>query len=153
MLVVVGLLLAACGGGDSKENGPTSGGERAGAGAAIGRRGQGVRDAAADRQRPAGRHQEGDHPLHARAPGDVQPHAGACSSARLDAVVDQLRGELDPAKGQALSLQAQEIERADAANAYLVGAPVVYLHKNGKVQGFVPHPDDAYFIDREMSVR
>jgi peptide/nickel transport system substrate-binding protein len=73
-------------------------------------------------------------------------------SPQLNAVLDQLRPEVDPAKRQALAKQAQEVVRAEVPNVYLVGAPVVYLYKKGKVTGFKPNPNDLYFIDSSFTV-
>jgi peptide/nickel transport system substrate-binding protein len=77
---------------------------------------------------------------------------GKYQSARLEAVLAQLRDESDPSKRQALARQAQEVLREDVPNAYIVATPVVYAYKKGKLRGFTPHPNDLYFIDNRMSV-
>jgi hypothetical protein len=41
--------------------------------------------------------------------------------------------------------------KLDVPNAYIVGAPIGYFFKKGKVQGFKPHPNDMYFIDSSFS--
>jgi peptide/nickel transport system substrate-binding protein len=78
---------------------------------------------------------------------------GGYSSPALEAVIDQLRTEVDATRRQALARQAQEIVKADVPNAYLVGAPLVYAYKKGKVAGFTPHPNDLYFIDPAITVK
>jgi peptide/nickel transport system substrate-binding protein len=78
---------------------------------------------------------------------------GKYESARLNAVLDQLRVESDPARRQALTRQAQEVLRDDVPNAYIVATPVIYAYRKGKVQGFTPHPNDLYFLDRSISIQ
>jgi peptide/nickel transport system substrate-binding protein len=73
-------------------------------------------------------------------------------NAQLNALVEQMRAELDPARRQALARQGQEIVRAEWPNAYLVGAPLAYLYKKGKVEGFQPHPNDLYYLDSSFWV-
>ncbi|MGD9892732.1 MAG: ABC transporter substrate-binding protein [Dehalococcoidia bacterium] len=82
------------------------------------------------------------------APGNI----GGYSSPQLDAIVEQMRVEIDPTKRNALVRQAQEIVKVDVPMAYLVAAPVTYVYKKGKVKGFVPNPNDQYFIDSSISV-
>jgi peptide/nickel transport system substrate-binding protein len=77
---------------------------------------------------------------------------GGYDSQQLQTTVEQMRVEIDPAKRHALVRQAQEIVKADVPMAYLVAAPVTYVYKKGKVKGFVPNPNDQYFIDRSISV-
>ncbi len=78
---------------------------------------------------------------------------GGYSSTQMDGVVAQLRVEADPAKRQALSRQAQEVIKADVPNLYLVASPLVYAYKKGKVKGFMPHPNDLYFIDTSITIQ
>ncbi len=77
---------------------------------------------------------------------------GGYENPQMEAVIEELRGESDPAKRQAISLKAQEILRADVPNLYLLSAPIVAAYKKGKVQNFAIHPNDIYFIDRAISV-
>lgn len=77
---------------------------------------------------------------------------GGYENPQMETVIEELRGESDPAKRQAISLKAQEILRADVPNLYLVAAPIVAAYKKGKVQNFAIHPNDVYFIDRAISV-
>ena len=74
-------------------------------------------------------------------------------SSKLNAILDQMRGESDNAKRQTLAKQAQEVLKDDVPNAYILALPLIYTYNKAKVQGFVPHPNDLYFINREMSVR
>jgi peptide/nickel transport system substrate-binding protein len=78
---------------------------------------------------------------------------GKYANSQLDAIVDQMRTETDPTRRTALVRQAQEIVKADVPMAYLVAAPVVYVYKKDKVQGFIPHPNDLYFIDSSIATR
>lgn len=70
---------------------------------------------------------------------------GGYDSQQLQAMIEQMRVEIDPAKRSALVRQAQEIVKAEVPTAYLVAAPVTYVYKKGKVKGFTPHPNDLYF--------
>lgn len=83
--------------------------------------------------------------------GSANP--GGYSNPRADALLDQLRVETDGAKRAELSKQLQEINKADVPGIYLVGAPLGFFYKKGKVQGFTPNPNDLYFIDRSFSVK
>lgn len=77
---------------------------------------------------------------------------GGYSNPQMEAVVEQLRFELDPNRRAQLAKQAQEIIKADVPNVYLVAAPLVFAYKKGKVKGFIPNPNDLYFIDSSISV-
>ncbi len=77
---------------------------------------------------------------------------GGYSNPQMEAIVEQLRFELDPGKRAQLARQAQEIIKADVPNAYLVAAPIVFAYKKSKVKGFTPNPNDLYFIDSSISV-
>lgn len=71
---------------------------------------------------------------------------------QLEALIEQMKGEPDPARRQALSRQGQEIVKADVPRAYLVAAPTVAAFRKGKVQNYAVHPNDVYFIDHKMSL-
>jgi peptide/nickel transport system substrate-binding protein len=78
---------------------------------------------------------------------------GKFANAQLDAVVEQLRGETDPAKRQALSKQVQEIMKAEVPIVYLVAYPRVFAFKQAKVRNFTAHPSDLYLLDGKIAVQ
>ena len=78
---------------------------------------------------------------------------GKYESAKLNAIVEQLRVESDGPKRQALARQAQEVVRADVPNAYILALPLIYTYNKSKVQGFVPYPNDLYFMNRDVAVK
>lgn len=71
---------------------------------------------------------------------------GGYSNPQVDALLAQLGAEVDPAKRQALSRQIQEVVKTDVPALFLAATPIVTAFKKGKVQGFVPHFSDLYFI-------
>lgn len=77
---------------------------------------------------------------------------GGYSNPRMEAIVEQLRLEIDSTKRAELAKQAQEVIKEDTPNVYLVAAPIAYVYKKGKVKGFTPNPNDLYFIDSSISV-
>ncbi|MGI8552239.1 MAG: ABC transporter substrate-binding protein [Dehalococcoidia bacterium] len=80
-------------------------------------------------------------------------NSGKYSNARLDTLMDQLRTEPDLAKRRLLADQAQAIVTAEVPNAYLLAPPRIDAYKRGKLQGYAPHPNDLYLIDRSISVQ
>jgi peptide/nickel transport system substrate-binding protein len=78
---------------------------------------------------------------------------GKYASPQMQATVERMRGETDPARRQALSREAQELIKADTPNAYLVASPLIYAYRKGKVRNFTPHPSDLYLIDNKISVQ
>ncbi len=79
-------------------------------------------------------------------------NVGKYANPRLDALLAQMRGELDPAKRRALSTQVQEIVKADVPMLFLVALPITTAYRKGKVRGYVPNPSDYYLIDTALSV-
>jgi peptide/nickel transport system substrate-binding protein len=77
---------------------------------------------------------------------------GKYSNAHVDRIIEQMRGELDEARRQALSLQVQESFKADVPYACLVAQPRVEAFRKAKLKNYTPHPNDLYFIDSQMSV-
>jgi peptide/nickel transport system substrate-binding protein len=77
---------------------------------------------------------------------------GNYSNPRIEDLLTQLRGELDPTQRQALSHQIQEVAGSDIPVVYLAVAPIVSAYRTGSVSNFVPHPDDTYLIDSTLSV-
>jgi peptide/nickel transport system substrate-binding protein len=78
---------------------------------------------------------------------------GKYTSAQMNATIERMRGEIDPARRQALSREAQEIIKTDTPNAYLVASPLIFAYKKEKVLNFTPHPSDTYLIDNRIAVR
>ncbi len=71
---------------------------------------------------------------------------------QIETLLGQLRIELDPAKRQALSQQIQEIAKADSPDLFLVVGPITTAYKQGKVLGYIPHPNDSYLINTDLTV-
>jgi peptide/nickel transport system substrate-binding protein len=78
---------------------------------------------------------------------------GGYHNSQLDILYDQLRGEPDPARRNALSLQMQDIVKNDVPNIYTISPPLVTAYKKGTVSGFTPYPNDLYLIDRNLTVQ
>ena len=76
---------------------------------------------------------------------------GSYSNPQVDALLKQLRAELDPANRQALSRQIQQTAGADIPTVYLAVAPIVSVYRTATVMNFTPHPDDTYLIDTNLS--
>ena len=85
------------------------------------------------------------------AKGAVQNYSGYIMPG-FDALLEQLRGERDPVKQQAISRQIQELIKSEIPYAFLVVPPLVVAMKKGKVKGYVPHPNDTYAITTAISV-
>ncbi len=76
---------------------------------------------------------------------------GKYSSAKLDGLVLQLRGEIDPAKRADLSKQIQTVLGQDVPAVYMV----TKTFKAGyvkKFSGFQPQPDDAYLVTADWAI-
>jgi peptide/nickel transport system substrate-binding protein len=80
-------------------------------------------------------------------------NVGQYSNPQLDAIVDQMRTELDPAKEQDLSMQVQQIVKDDVPVVFLVALPITTAYRKGKVIGYVPNPNDGYLITTALSVK
>ncbi len=83
---------------------------------------------------------------------DGGDNAGKYSNPALDAIVEQMRTELDPATEQELSMQIQQIVRDDVPVIFLVALPITTAYHRGKVLGYVPNPSDGYLITTDISV-
>lgn len=76
---------------------------------------------------------------------------GKYSSAKLDGLVMQLRGEIDPAKRVDLSKQIQTVLGQDVPAVYMV----TKTFKAGyvkKFSGYQPQPDDAYLVTTDWAI-
>jgi peptide/nickel transport system substrate-binding protein len=76
---------------------------------------------------------------------------GGYANAELETILQQLRGETDWTKRQALSKQAQEVIKADVANIYLRVVPFIAATSKN-VKGYTLHPSDLYIVDNQISV-
>jgi peptide/nickel transport system substrate-binding protein len=76
---------------------------------------------------------------------------GGYLNLQLDTLYEQLRAEPDVARRQNLSRQIQEIVKADTPNVYLVAPPLITAFKKGAIKGYIPHPNDLYLIDKNIS--
>ena len=76
---------------------------------------------------------------------------GGYANAELEVMLQQLRGETDPTKRQALSKQAQEVIKTDMANIYLLVVPFIAATSKN-VKGYTLHPSDLYIVDNQISV-
>jgi peptide/nickel transport system substrate-binding protein len=76
---------------------------------------------------------------------------GGYLNLQLDTLYEQLRAEPDVARRQNLSRQIQEIVKADTPNIYLVAPPLITAFKKGVIKGYIPHPNDLYLIDKNIS--
>lgn len=76
---------------------------------------------------------------------------GGYASPQLEAALRSARGEIDPAKRQALLRQAQEVVKTDVPNIYLVTVPYITATSK-KVQGYVLNPQDLYIVDSQLSL-
>jgi len=79
-------------------------------------------------------------------------NVGLYTSPQIEALLTQLRVELDPARRQALSRQIQEIAKADVPDLFLAVGPITTAYKRGKVLGYTPHPNDSYLITTDLTV-
>jgi len=79
-------------------------------------------------------------------------NVGKYSNPRTDALIAQMRVELDPARRRALSTQVQEIVKADVPMLFLVALPITTAYRKGKLQGYVPNPSDYYLLNAALSV-
>jgi peptide/nickel transport system substrate-binding protein len=77
---------------------------------------------------------------------------GSYSNPQIDALLLQLRGELDPGNRQALSRQIQQLAGNDIPSVYLAVVPIVSAYRAGALTGFTPHPDDTYLIDSNLRI-
>jgi ABC-type transport system substrate-binding protein len=77
---------------------------------------------------------------------------GGFSSAGVDDLLVQLRGELDPARRQALSRQIQTLAGDVIPDVSLAVAPIVSAYGSATVLDFTPHPDDTYLIGTRLAV-
>ena len=71
---------------------------------------------------------------------------------QIEALLTQLRVELEPARRQALSQQIQEVAKADVPDLFLVVSPITTAYRRGKVLGYTPHPNDSYLITTDLTV-
>ena len=72
---------------------------------------------------------------------------------RADALVDQLRGEADPAKRAALVREVQEVVKADIPTIYLLVRPAIVVYRKEQARDFRLHPNDLYLIDSTLAVK
>ncbi len=79
-------------------------------------------------------------------------NVGNYSNPQLDALLAQMRPQIDPAKREAISKQVQEIVKADVPVIFLVALPVTTAYRKTKVDGYVPNPSDYYFLNTDMTV-
>lgn len=79
-------------------------------------------------------------------------NVGNYANPKLDALLAQMRPEIDPAKRQELSKQVQDIVSNDVPMIFLVALPVTTAYRKGKVTRYVPNPSDYYFITTDLSV-
>lgn len=82
----------------------------------------------------------------------ARSNEGRYTNPRVEELVNQLRVEVDPAKRQAISRQAQAILKEDVPNIYLVVPPIITAAQKGKVKGFTPYPYDQYFVNTSLSM-
>lgn len=87
--------------------------------------------------------------LLAKGGGD---NAGNYFNQKIEDLIAQMRTELDPAKAKMLSLQVQEIVKADVPFVFLTVTPITTAFRKGKVRGYVPNPNDSYLINSSLSV-
>lgn len=76
----------------------------------------------------------------------------AYGNPQIEALLTQLRAEIDPAQRQALSRQIQEIVKVDVPMAFLVIPPGITAFKKGAFHNYMPHPSDQFFITASLSV-
>ena len=67
-------------------------------------------------------------------------------------IVNQLRVEPDPTKREQISHQAQLVLKQDQPYLYLVNPPIITAFNKTKVHGFVPSPNDLYFLNNDVWV-
>jgi peptide/nickel transport system substrate-binding protein len=72
-------------------------------------------------------------------------------SAELDGLVTQLNGTSDAATRRQLALDAQAILRRDMPTVPLL-SPRLHLALSPRVQGFVYHPFDYYFVTHTLAL-
>lgn len=77
---------------------------------------------------------------------------GKFTSAPLDALLDRLRVEPEPAKRDALHLQMLEVVRAEVPGIYLVVMPIIIAARKGRVRNLVAHPNDQYLLTPDIAV-
>ena len=70
---------------------------------------------------------------------------------RLESTLTSLRSEAEPAKRQALAVQAQQIVKEDTPNIYILVVPFIAANSS-KVKGYTLHPNDLYIVDNQISV-
>ncbi len=80
-------------------------------------------------------------------------NVGKYSSPQMDALLAQMRAEVDPARQAALSRQVQELVRQDVPALFLVALPITTAYRKAKVTGYVPNPSDYYFLTNTLSVQ
>ena len=76
---------------------------------------------------------------------------GAYTNPQLESTLSSMRSEADPAKRQALAVQAQQIAKDDTPNIYILVVPFIAANGN-KVKGYTLHPNDLYIVDNQISV-
>jgi len=76
---------------------------------------------------------------------------GGYASPQLQAALDKMQSETDPAQRQVLSQQAQEVIKADVANIYLLVVPFIAATSK-KIKGYTLHPNDLYVVDNQISI-
>jgi peptide/nickel transport system substrate-binding protein len=90
--------------------------------------------------------------LRAMLSKEGRTNQGGYSNPRLEPMLEQLYGEMDPAKRQARSREIQQIAGEDAPSAFLVFTPINIIWRRGKLVGFVPGPNNESIIDGSFSV-
>jgi ABC-type transport system substrate-binding protein len=63
-----------------------------------------------------------------------------------------MRSEPDATKRQTLTVQAQQVAKADFPNIYILVVPFIAAVNSRKVKGYTLHPNDLYIIDNQISV-
>jgi peptide/nickel transport system substrate-binding protein len=74
---------------------------------------------------------------------------GAYDNSQINDLIAKMEVEVDAVKRQDLSVQVQQIAKTDAPNIYMVRIPVIAAGKKS-VAGYVPNPNDPYFITNEI---
>lgn len=74
---------------------------------------------------------------------------GAYDNSQINGLIAKMEVEVDAAKRQDLSVQIQQIAKTDVPNIYMVRIPVIAAGKKS-VAGYVPNPNDPYFITNEI---
>jgi peptide/nickel transport system substrate-binding protein len=76
---------------------------------------------------------------------------GGYTNSQLESTLTSLRSEPDPAKRQALAVQAQQIVKDETPNMYILVVPFITANSH-KVKGYTLHPNDLYIVDNQISV-